>query len=158
MTSISTATGAPSQITVGGKTWLLKPLLDDDYGVLENWVRDRYVDVTKRNVKDLNESDRRFHIDKAIAEAREIDVDSKRAAKMINTPPGVVQVLWLSLKHNHPEITLEETRKLCMNNPEFDEAMDGVLGGGVADVPKKKRVTKRMAKRPKKASRAKRRK
>jgi len=154
MTSISTATGAPSQITVGGKTWLLKPLLDDDYGVLENWVRDRYIDLTTRNVKDLPEADRRYHTDKAIAEAREIDVDSERAAKMINTPPGVVQVLWLSLKHNHPDVTLDETRKLCMNNPEFDAAMDGVLGGGVADVPKKKRATKR----PKKATRSKRRK
>lgn len=153
-TSISEATGAATPITVckgkpEQKTWLLSPLVDDDYGILENWVRDEYVALVKRNVVDLSEADRRYHTDRAFDQAQLITVDSEVATKRINTPPGVIKILWLSLRHEHPDVTEEIARGLCLNNPEFDKACQDVIRKSGQTAPQKKtRVsTKVQAKR-----------
>lgn len=149
MTTTSGAAGSPFEFVIREKSYLLSPLLDIDLGTLEKWVQDRHVDLVKRNCDGMNESDRRYHVDKAFDVASLITINSPQSIEILSTPEGSIMMLWLSMRRNHPEMTKEEVSLLCENREELEEACKKIVGKTKVKAPKKKQTARRKPTRKK---------
>jgi hypothetical protein len=79
---LSKLTGASAEMTLGDSVYRMSPLRDVDYGELENWVMSQHSTRPALGSPDSL----------AIAASRE----------------GVVRMIWLGIRRNHPKVALEE--------------------------------------------------
>ena len=150
MTTTSGAAASPFEFVIRGKSYLLSPLRDVDLGTLEKWVQDRHVDLVKRNCADMDEGDRRYHVDKAFDVASSLTINSTRSIEILSTPEGSVIMIWRSMRRNHPAITKEEVSLLCEDKEELEDACKKILGRTKPVAPKKKKAVRRKPTRKKK--------
>lgn len=112
-TSTPDATGAPSQIKLGDKTYFLYPLDDADMGQFERWAQDRMIDVAIRNLSRLErEADRSSLLQHAYDKAAKVTVGSRELLSLFASFDGLVFLVWLSFRRNDPNLSQEEVVKL----------------------------------------------
>lgn len=126
MTTVSKATGAPSMITLGGKKYQMSPLQDEDYGVLERWVQDKIIELAKRNLAGLEETQKTELLKHAFNEARRVTLIDPQALKHLQSVDGAVLLVWLMLKTKHPDITQEEVAEQLLDEAAMSSAMTQV--------------------------------
>lgn len=113
MTSTPDATGAPSQIKLGDKTYFLYPLDDADIGQFERWAQDRMIDVAIRNLPRLErESDRDAILKHAYDKAAKITAGSKELMALFASLDGLVFLVWLSFRRHQPDLSQEDVLRL----------------------------------------------
>lgn len=146
MTNAAQATAAPAEVRLAGAAYRMSPLTDADLGELERHLQCRAFDVAKRNMEGLSPEDRRTLLQAAYDTAYKITVDSPPAVEFMRGLDGAAYLLWLGLRHNHPELKgWEDVRRLLTDERTVAEAMDRLdelngTGPGGGD-SKKKTVT-----------------
>lgn len=152
----ATATAAPTTVELGGKNYRLTPLRDRDWGEFEKWLQDRHYAAARRNLQGLNAEAQRDLMRHAHDRATAIVFTDNESAKMMGTYEGACFITYLSLRHEHPEITEDEVADLLFDPEALSRAMDR-LPLGMPDEPagkKKRSGTKAASRKKKKAARA----
>jgi hypothetical protein len=109
-----TAAGVP--VEIDGRTYHLLPLRAKDWGEAARYLAARRkppLEVVKERLSGLSESDRRVLLELAYRDERDgelLDVDTVR--RWFGTPEGAAFKLWLALRRNHAEVTLDGADEL----------------------------------------------
>lgn len=128
-TTTAQATAAPTTVELGGKQYRVSPLRDKDYGEFEKWVQDRHMELAQRAGDGLSVEDRQALLKHAYDRASQITMASPEAIQAVITLEGSIKLLWLHLRHEHPDLTEETVSGLLMNaaTQEVDvDAMDAM--------------------------------
>ena len=159
MTTTAEATAAFGRITLGGTKYRVSPLQDKDFGAFERWVQQRFLEVTKQNLEGLTEDQATRQLDRAFERAGLITFVSPEASALMASVEGAVFLFWLSVRHEHPDVTESQLTKLLTDPANMDAVMDIVHDLNKEHTPvKKKRPAPKRKKRPKpKAAKRKRR-
>jgi hypothetical protein len=129
-------TAAPIEIELGGKTFKMRPLSIADLGEFENWVRQKIIsnamhaarDLPARDRRDLtSEAIRRDLISEAISIASSVTYDSREAQGMMQSIEGAGELVCLSLRREHPDITREQVVGMLANVMQFSELAESLM-------------------------------
>ena len=121
--TISSITAAAREVSLGGKSFLLKPITISDYGKINNRIISSRVASLRETMQDIGfDDDRQI---KAIVEMNARIITSKEQRDWMFTLEGTAYVLYLSARKikEHEDITvaaiealLEETAVMDMTN------------------------------------------
>lgn len=160
--SLSQILGTGQRVGLGGKKYTMAPLTLSDHSTLMDWVQYHPLDEARKEIdrsQGLYNEEQRLEIIKAargkVEDMRDIregeladDEVKERVARYINRTltslDGLRMVLWLCLRHNHPDITLDEAGSLVTHDNQeaiqerIDEISFGELPGRVTDEDIKK--------------------
>jgi hypothetical protein len=102
----------------------MSPITVGDFLELANHLQEKHVLRAKRliQVAELSPDVAVKLIEKAIDEAKNIELGRKAFDEASGTPDATKYILWLSLRKKHPELSLEEI------TPIFDENMEEIVG------------------------------
>jgi hypothetical protein len=97
-----------------GKTYRLHPLDLADFADIDLWL-EKY--VVERAVRiyggpEVSPQEKDLRLKEARLLAETISFATVEGVRILNTPAGTQQMLWRSLRHSQPEITLEQTAHL----------------------------------------------
>lgn len=133
MTTTAAATAAPVEIKLGDRRYQLSPLNWRDYEQFDLWMRGEALSqLSTDEVKSLSDDDRRAlhrHItDKAdklsLTTPPTHDPDALHTLhRIVTSVRGASRLVWLGIKHNHPDIELEEIENLFSDAETFAAAM-----------------------------------
>lgn len=126
MTSTANAVGAPVEIKLAGKTYLMSPLSDEDYGTFERWMRSQAIATAKENLDGLSPADREILLKCAYEKASRLSITSPDALPYMASRDGAARLTWLGLLHRHPGMTLEEVKTLLADQQTINDAMDKI--------------------------------
>lgn len=111
MEGLSRAAGSGSEIELGDKKYRMTPLQFDDIGWIENRIlKDRPNPIVKvaEAKEQLPDDIFRELLKVAYEDAKKANrVSEEEFNEYVESREGQVVVLWLSIRHNHPEIELE---------------------------------------------------
>ncbi|HAI11074.1 MAG TPA: hypothetical protein DCM28_05175 [Phycisphaerales bacterium] len=127
MSDLSTVTAAPIEIELGSKTYKMRPLTIADLGDFENWVRQKIIANSMHAARDLPARDRRDLTSEAINAASRVTYDSREAQGMMQSIEGAGQLIYLSLRHEHPDITREQVVSKLANVQQFSNLADSLM-------------------------------
>jgi len=115
---ISTATAAPSEITIDGKDYIVSKLTLRDLGYIEQWMRDALVASGRENIKDpeLTNSERQLVLKEAYAAAAQTSLGNDFASAMLESIEGLLRLAWLSLRKENMIIVGKNACKLTLDN------------------------------------------
>lgn len=115
MTTTAEATAAPISVALGEKTFLISPLRDMDYGLLEKYAQDKYMDLAIRNSEKLeSESLKAELIKRAFDTAARVTFTSLEGMRQLTTTGGMIMLVWVSLRKEHPELSIDDVGELLI--------------------------------------------
>ncbi|MEM7227258.1 MAG: hypothetical protein AAF432_00440 [Planctomycetota bacterium] len=115
-TDIAQATAAPRPFKMDGKTYLMTPMDFRSFGELDNWIRVRGQELLMPG-PDVKGDDRRIAVEYAMRTAAQMKyalspADFSDAAEMSRriqaSIPCITYMLWLTVRPEHDDVTLEE--------------------------------------------------
>lgn len=115
---MSTATAAPTEVQIEGRTYVVGRLQLRDYGYLEQWMRDCLVRAGRDAIKDpeLSTEQRDAVLKSAYDAAGRVRFNSPEATGFLNSVEGGLRVCWLGLRRLNPvngrPMTIEEVNDL----------------------------------------------
>lgn len=127
MSDLSTVTAASIEIQLGGQPYQMRPLTIADLGEFENWVRQKIIANTMHAARDLPPMDRRDLTSESINAASRVTYDSREAQGMMQSIEGAGQLMYLSLRHKHPDITREVIVGQLANVQQFSELAESLM-------------------------------
>lgn len=149
--SLSAAVGAPAPITIGEKSYTASPLDLFGLGTIEETVRTLLLNAAAKGAVGLPEEIGDRLIDRAIVRALEVAYYSAETRAYLKTPQGGFDLIELSIKPGHPEMTASAIGKILskrkdqykqamntifrisgFNSPDAEEAAKGEAGAGAA--------------------------
>jgi hypothetical protein len=119
-------TASPSEIEIGGQVYRISPLRDRDFGEFERWVQDRYLDVARRNLEGLNETDKVTLLKCAYEKAASLSISSPESLKLMTTIDGAAMLMYLSLRREQPDITYNKAIELTTDAKMVKFCMDKI--------------------------------
>jgi hypothetical protein len=115
---IALATGSSINFEIGGKEYKLSPLTFADFGTFENWLRGNRIKEALAALPDEAGENLRVTTIRQLADMP-ISTAAVMAA-MSDSFSGIGYVVYLSLKHNHPEMTYEDVCSLVTMENVYD--------------------------------------
>ena len=125
-------TAAPSELTIGGAAYRLRPLTYADIGEFERWAQSDYLAQQKRLVAEvgLEGDDRRDLLVASIGMAGKLSMttDDPEAsavmAKISQSLEGVTRLMWLSMRKERAELTMEDVGEMMADPEAMGEALE----------------------------------
>ena len=150
--TLAQATAAPKTVTLKDGTKLtVCPLQDKDYGEFELWMQDEALQLGTRNLKGLDPVAKKLLIAEAYATARRLTVTSHEALESMVSINGAAKLLLLSIRRNHPEVTIEDILSMLADPDNLDRVIDSIkLLNTSSGTVKKVRGRRKSAKKRKK--------
>lgn len=115
MTDMNTAVATPFRMTIGETEWKFSPLKFGDWAELTAWARGRVVrlaTLTARDIEDATPEERSEMQKAAFDSASEVHVTEKSGRALLSGPDAIAQVVFISLKHEHKDITPDRVMEL----------------------------------------------
>ena len=119
MEPIARLTKTPQElISTDGKVYKLSPLEPIDLGELEVWIADLPIHKMKRQLAILGDSlsveQRTAMLHRAFDESNEQSSLAKpKSQEILESLEGISKILYLCMRKNHPEITMQEVSTVC---------------------------------------------
>lgn len=130
-------------VDIAGKQYEYQDLNLEDYDWLENWVRGKFLAAGRASLPEgLSDDEEERLMRPFIKAAMEVDVFNEKFSGFIGTLSGLVRVHWCSLRHKHPELTLNWVIEQCNGK---DRAV-------MNELSRAKRELRLLIKEPKKSS------
>lgn len=136
MTDLVTAVATAAQIKIADKAYTLSPLTLDDYADWDRWMRDDYLALMRTPaIEALADGDRRAAQQRLIDRASTLSLINpphhdpaamQQLIKYARGVPGAVRLLWLGIKHKHPDVPIEEIAELLNDPGLVEQAMDEI--------------------------------
>jgi len=133
-------------ILVGnGKEYSLSPMTLNDLAEIESWVVSNEIKRYQEASSVLSKDERIDFLRKAINDMPHGMEFKAIVNEAMDEIDGIRHMLWLSVRHNHPEVTLEEVSGLVRldNLDEISILIDTASGLSLPEIKKKKRMAKR---------------
>lgn len=115
-------TGAAYPIRLGGVDYLVSPLSDKDLVELDNYVRATHIRVAVESTKGFDPATQQQLRAYAIDQASSITFASEQGAKIMRSLEGIARMLWQGIKHNNPNITVEQVQGFLLDSSARSEA------------------------------------
>jgi hypothetical protein len=126
--SMSAATAAPAPVTINGKKYRAAPVDFDGIGEMEEYARARILAIAAKAADDLPKELADKLIDRALKTATAIGFDSEEFRKYLMSGRGMITMLSLSLRGNHPGMTPKAVAEMVKDrDEELVSAVDVVL-------------------------------
>lgn len=149
------ATAAPADISLAGETYRMSPLTDQDLGEIDRWLQSRVLDIARASITSaMTETERRDTMDAAMRHASSISMSTPEGVRVMNSLDGTAMLIWLGLRHNHPDLTRQQVREKLNDDRTIEAAMDrfDLLNDlGEEQKGRKKKASRRKTTRKKKA-------
>lgn len=118
-------TAAPVGVSIGGKTYRISPLTDQDIGELDNYLRAKVVRIARESLpSNASEVDRQLTMRAAVNESLSISWLS-HCSQELRTIGGMARWLWQLLHREHPDLTVEAVAEMVTKHPaDTREAFD----------------------------------
>ena len=133
MTSTAAATAAPVEITLGGKKYRLSPLGWRDYGEFDLWMREEALkQLSSAAITALPDQDRQAAHRHIMAQSARLSLtappthDLEALAtinRIVSSVSGASRLVWMGVRHNHPDVQLEAIEDLFADVEVFAAAM-----------------------------------
>lgn len=120
------ATAAPTLVRIGDQEYRLRAVTLADLGEFEAWLQDSYIAMVRRSAATLPEAERRAEIERAQVRAATMTYGSPEAVERMLTPAGALKMLWLSLRHEHPDVQEQTLFNALMRHDAYDDALRGL--------------------------------
>lgn len=136
--SLARATGSPSHITVGGKTYAIKI----DMGVigeLEQWMlarRKNPLEIARANLAGLDTDMKKYLLDRALERAIEHRaVSFEDVGEFMSSREGVSVIFWINMRRDSPGMAFEEAERLIatLSDEEIAKAGQAIARAGGVD-------------------------
>jgi hypothetical protein len=115
------ATKAPTTVKVGGRTFRMSPMTDEDIATMDQWIRARHVRIARATLSpDATDAQRELTESVALRQASSMTFMSGAGAALMGTPEALAMLFWCGIRHNHPEMTPEAVRELLFNPDNLD--------------------------------------
>lgn len=145
--NLANMTAAPVVIKGSdGEDYTLTPISLGDMGRLERWLREVILEDARdliQKFEDFLDPGQKTRIkEEAITKAMAIhSLLSEEAQEMMNSMRAVLQSTWLSIRHEHKEVTVEQAGDLfgAFNIQELMDKMD--RASGLADIGGKSKTS-----------------
>lgn len=118
--------GMPVKVSSGGEEYLLSPLTLGDWAELEVWAQERLFEHMKMRAVIIDDPDVRKAIQSRMATMTYAEV-MRESSPFLDDGKGTARRVYLMLKHNHPDMTLEKAEGL-LGFAEFNQAQRVLLG------------------------------
>ena len=107
--SNSQLTNAPTELTIGGKKFLMSALTDKDMAELDEFAQAKLIDNARRSLPD-DCSDKIYNRMMALAMRESLGISYARppGSKIFSTTYGLARLAWQGVKRNQPDITVDE--------------------------------------------------
>ena len=115
-------TAAAYPIRLGGVDYLVSPLSDKDLAELDNYVRATHIRVAVESTKSFDAATQAQLRGYAIEQASSITFASEQGAKIMRSLEGIARMLWQGIKHNNPNITVEQVQSYLLDSDARSEA------------------------------------
>jgi len=119
MSNLTSLTGSPRTVTLGGEPYQVFPLTLADLGELQAWLDTQLPDplaVVKRHIDSggVPMEQAKFLYAEALKEASKtrIHLSSPDALVYLNGANGVIEMLYLSIRKGRPDWTRDQARKV----------------------------------------------
>lgn len=124
MTSIPEATAAGGEITLGGKTYKLRPLSWRDIGFYERWMRGELIASAREACRSAeNEQERIGLLEAAYQQAGRLSLFSKDGIGFHQSVNGLMKLAYLSLKADQPRMTEEDVFAMLAGKDDLEAMM-----------------------------------
>ena len=109
------------------KDYVFARLTDQDIGLLDAWVRKRFVQTVRASFDDTMSREEK-HMELQIAHERAATLDwlSPHGARLSASVEGMAYLSWVALHKNHPEVTLEEMRSMMVDERNIDAVSEAL--------------------------------
>lgn len=124
MSEITKTTAAVRTITLCGKKYRVTPIRDRDYADFEAFLQDHAIEVAKRSLDGLSSKDRQVLLQHAYNKAARITIASSEATIALTSLEGITKLLWLSLRHEHPDLEEEDLLKMLCDPQAMEDAAE----------------------------------
>lgn len=106
-------TGAATPLTLkDGTTLRFTPLTDKDTEEIDEWLRSRIIEMARGTfTASTSAADRAELLAVAMKQATKTTYTTFDGIEMLATIPGITFICWLSVRRDHPEITIADLRK-----------------------------------------------
>ena len=157
MTNLPDIAGAAAEIILGDKTYLMRPLTIDDFAQFERWVDDAPIRQAARNLEGLTSELQMKMLQQAqeaasLASQDDPDKRQTRITVQMSSMGGISYLVWLSLRREQPELTLEAVSQMLTLDklPYIQQRLDEINGltspsrqrGSQTKAPRKRRKNK----------------
>jgi hypothetical protein len=106
--------------------FFVSPLSDRDWDELEDWIQTQHIRLARKSLDDdCTQRERDETLAVAVREAGQVSLVSSQGAQYLHSIHGLARLMWHSLRHRHPTLTIEEARGYLLNPAnatEFTEA------------------------------------
>ena len=164
MTNRAQATAALSTVKLGKREFLLSPMTDEDYGILDRWIQHKHVNVARDTLaEDATEAQIERTERIALMQASQLCFLSEAGSNIIGSSvEGWAMILWCTARRNHPDMTPELFREILSDPLTLEDAhreWDRINNNEETeprrqkDASKKKKLKKKMSKESKRRNR-----
>lgn len=117
-----------SVVMADGKTYRLEPLSIGDYEELDRFIRGKPLRDLQPILPTLQPEDRKYLLDRAYQEMRSMSIEELR--DKASTIDALRYMAYLMLRHNHPELRLEDLDRLVTigNRELIERQMEAISG------------------------------
>ncbi len=104
---------AAHPITLRDVEYRIAPLEDHQIDEVNNWLRSRMIKIASESLKGVTDQEQRDEVlGAAIREASKLDFMTGRGFRELVNRNGISQLLWQSLRREHPTVLLENAKQL----------------------------------------------
>ncbi len=135
-TPTTEANATPTEITLNGESYTMSPLGISDLAMLEREMKNSAIELAKEAVNRMSPALANGVLSDAVARASRLSINGADGQQYMSSMEGMTRMVWLSLKHNHPQITLKQVVGLLDQPGAMDvamEAFDTISGDAAGD-------------------------
>lgn len=128
--SMASSTAAPADITLGGKSYRITPFNFKSLGEFLRWVQDAHLESAKRFASVLEGESKNEYLRNAVKQVEELSVfndEDPILRRYLMSPEGVNRLVYLALRPNHPDITLDEVSDILSDQDQLQAAFEKVM-------------------------------
>lgn len=107
MAELENVTAAPQTIRLAGRDITMRPLTMKDWGEVQRWLRQHYRQQVEEVAEGLPPSERTAYIVECRKKELGLRVGTAEGDKLLCTFEGLVLLLHLSVRRDHPELTVQ---------------------------------------------------
>lgn len=100
-----------------GTTYQFSPLSDRDLAELDAWLQSKVIQIARQSLTpDLSQKERDETLSLAMREASNVSFLTKAGQTQLATISGMVHLLWMSIRKNHPDVSEDTLQSKLMEN------------------------------------------
>lgn len=107
-------TGAPGEVTINQRVFIMSPITDKDVGELNNWLRGRMLSAARASIPEGSPDEEKI-MDQAMRSALKMDWMANR--HLMTSPEHLLRMLWQLMRKEQPNLTSEEFSRELLADP-----------------------------------------